>query len=69
MMGMWFPGGHHSANLVPRALIAGDFDANNVGRPWPGQYMHIVYFLRGAWARVLLIISRPVEKKLMGNVE
>jgi hypothetical protein len=33
----------------------------------PGQYMHVVYFLVGSGA-VLLILSRPV-KKLMGAVQ
>jgi POT family proton-dependent oligopeptide transporter len=52
-------------NLVA-SLIAGEFDANNVGA-MPGQYMHIVYFSVGLGA-VLLILSHPV-KKLMGGVK
>jgi POT family proton-dependent oligopeptide transporter len=64
MMGMWFLA-TSLGNLVA-GLIAGDFDANNVGA-MPGQYMHIVYFSVGLGA-ILLVLSRPV-KKLMGNVE
>jgi POT family proton-dependent oligopeptide transporter len=63
MMGMWFLA-MSLGNLIA-GLIAGDFDANNVGA-MPGQYLHIVYFSVGLGA-VLLILSRPV-KKLMGNV-
>jgi POT family proton-dependent oligopeptide transporter len=63
MMGMWFLA-TSLGNLIA-GLIAGDFDANNVGA-MPGQYLHIVYFSVGLGA-VLLASSRPV-KKLMGNV-
>ena len=63
MMGMWFLA-VSLGNLVA-GLIAGDFDANNVGA-MPAQYLHIVYFSVGLGA-ILLAISRPV-KKLMGDV-
>jgi POT family proton-dependent oligopeptide transporter len=63
MMGIWFMA-LSLGNLVA-GLIAGEFDANNVGA-MPGQYMHIVYFSVGLGA-ILLALSRPV-KKLMGNV-
>jgi POT family proton-dependent oligopeptide transporter len=64
MMGMWFLA-LSLGNLVA-SLIAGEFDDKHVAA-MPGQYMHIVYFLVGLGA-VLLVLSRPV-KKLMGNVE
>ncbi len=64
MMGIWFLS-LSLGNLVA-GLIAGEFNANDVAA-MPGQYMHIVYFLVGLGA-VLLIISRPV-KKLMGGVQ
>jgi POT family proton-dependent oligopeptide transporter len=64
MMGMWFLA-TSLGNLVA-GLIAGEFDANNVGA-MTGQYLHIVYFSVGLGA-VLLALSRPV-KKLMGGVQ
>jgi POT family proton-dependent oligopeptide transporter len=64
MMGMWFLA-LSLGNLIA-GLIAGKFDVNNVAA-MPGQYMHIVYFLVGSGA-ALLILSHPV-KKLMGNVQ
>jgi POT family proton-dependent oligopeptide transporter len=64
MMGMWFLS-LSLGNLVA-GLIAGEFDASNVGA-MPGQYLHIVYFAVGLGA-LLLVLSRPV-KRLMGDVE
>jgi POT family proton-dependent oligopeptide transporter len=64
MMGMWFLS--LSLGNLLAGLIAGEFDANNVGA-MPGQYMHIVYFSVGLGA-MLLVLSRPV-KKLMGDVQ
>ncbi len=64
MMGMFFLS-LSLGNLVA-GLIAGEFDARNVGA-MPGQYLHIVYFAVGLGA-LLLVLSRPV-KKLMGNIQ
>jgi proton-dependent oligopeptide transporter, POT family len=64
MMGMWFLS--ISLGNLLAGLIAGGFDANNLGG-MAGQYLKIVLFAVGLGS-VLLILSRPV-KKLMGNVE
>jgi len=61
MMGMWFLA-TSLGNLVA-SLIAGQFDANDVGA-MPGQYMHIVYFSVGLGA-LLLLLSRPVKKLIV----
>ena len=63
MMGMWFLS--LSLGNLAAGLIAGEFDADNVGA-MPGQYMRIFYFAVGLGA-VLLVLSRPV-KRLMGDI-
>jgi POT family proton-dependent oligopeptide transporter len=64
MMGMWFLS--ISLGNLLAGLIAGGFDANNLGG-MSGQYLKIVLFSVGL-GTVLLVLSRPV-KKLMGQVE
>jgi POT family proton-dependent oligopeptide transporter len=63
IMGIWFLA-TSLGNLVA-GLIAGEFDADNVGA-MPGQYFQIVLFSVVAGA-VLLLIARPVQK-LAGGV-
>jgi POT family proton-dependent oligopeptide transporter len=64
MMGIWFLGA--ALGNVVAGLIAGEFDAENVGA-MPSQYMQIVLTTGGA-GLIFLIFTRPL-KKFMGGVE
>jgi POT family proton-dependent oligopeptide transporter len=63
-MGMWFLS-MSLGNLIA-GLIAGEFDANNLGA-MSGQYMNIVWFAAIPGA-ILLLLAKPL-KKLSGNAE
>jgi POT family proton-dependent oligopeptide transporter len=64
MMGIWFLGA--ALGNVVAGLIAGEFDAENVGA-MPAQYMQIVLTTGGAGI-LFLVFTKPI-KKLMGGVE
>lgn len=65
MMGAWFMA--DAIGSVIAGLVGGQFSPNNVAE-MPSLFMQVVYFTVGAGI-LLLIFSRPIQRKLIGDIQ